>query len=349
MPAMFEQGFFVREPAWHGLGVVLDDYPGRDEAMRLAGHDWDVIELRSFTEYTNEVLAAAGQPINPDGRGRFKLDESVVSHVRSDTLGLLHKPRTSFERIPNAVAYDVAELLFDQGFQYETGVTLDGGALCAITLKLDEPITISGDDSVVLPFGCLSWAHDGTASLKVRSGTIRQVCANTVAASEAEGKRLGTDFTFRHTKNVQARIEDAKKAIRGVRHGLEVFAEAMEDLAQLEVTPEQRSLFVDTIIGAVKWNGDEHTSVERDTATTPRVRTNIMNDRAKVAQLFNGPTIPEAHKLTGYGLHLAGVEFFDHLRAFRTQESYVRRTLLSDNPAKVGLLKTIEKVTAVAA
>jgi hypothetical protein len=32
-----EQSFFVREPAWHGLGVVLADYPGREEAMKLAG------------------------------------------------------------------------------------------------------------------------------------------------------------------------------------------------------------------------------------------------------------------------------------------------------------------------
>ena len=37
MPAYFEQGFSVREPMWHGLGTILDEYPGREQAMRAAG------------------------------------------------------------------------------------------------------------------------------------------------------------------------------------------------------------------------------------------------------------------------------------------------------------------------
>lgn len=343
MPALFDTGFFVREPAWHGMGVVLDDYPSREEAMKLAGHNWDVVELPSFTaapinEVTDEQALAAG--FKPFGNGWLRKDENVVSHVRSDTLALLNKPRDSFERIPNSVAYDIAEMLFDQGFQYETGITLDGGKTCAITLKLDEPIQIAGDDSKVVPFGCLSWAHDGSAALKVRSGTIRQVCANTVTASEAEGKKLGTDFTFRHTKNCMERIEDAKKAIQGVRQGLSVYREAMEELGRLRVTPVQRDLFVSDIIG------DKGGLVSLSTTISDRVKSNIEESRAQVNALFFGATIPEAHQLTGFGLYQAGVEYYDHLRGYRTQDSYVRRTLLADNPAKANLSRTIREVVA---
>lgn len=339
MPAFFEQGFFVREPAWHGLGVVLDDYPDRDTAMKLAGHDWDVVELPSFSAIPSGIdaelaLAAGFQAV---GNGFLRKDEGYVSHVRSDTLALLHKPKDSFERIPNSTAYDVAELLFDQGFQYETGITLEGGALCAITLKLDEPITIPGDDSVTVPFGCLSWAHDGSGSLKVRTGTIRQVCANTVAMSEAEGKKLGTDFTFRHTKNVQARIEDAKAAIRGARQALDVYQRVAEELGAISVTPAQRDLFVSEIIGA---------KAQESAVQSTRVKNNIDKERTKVLSLFMGPTIPDAHALTGYGLWLAGGEYFDHLRNYRSQESYVKRTLLSDNPAKKALVSTIREIVA---
>ena len=42
MPAEFENGFFVRKPAWHGLGTVLPDYVEREEAFRLSGQDWTV-------------------------------------------------------------------------------------------------------------------------------------------------------------------------------------------------------------------------------------------------------------------------------------------------------------------
>lgn len=345
MPALFEQGFFVREPAWHGMGVVLDDYPDRETAMRLAGHDWDVIVFDGLrVPVTNEALAAAGQPVNAEGNGFMRKVDGWTVHMRSDTLDLLHVARESFERISNSVMYDIAELLFDQGFQYETGVTVDGGRTVAITLKLDEPIRISGDDSIVLPFGCLSMAHDGSASLKVRSGTIRQVCANTVSASEAEGKRLGTDFTFRHTKNVHERIADAREAVKGVRSGLEVYREVMEDLAVMQVTPEHRDLFVSTIIGDLPDRDGVPVSMRAD--TSERVKTNISNERAKINGLFFGPTIPEAHKLTAYGLHLAGVEYFDHLRNFRSQDSYVKRTLLTDSREKANLAATIRELVA---
>jgi phage/plasmid-like protein (TIGR03299 family) len=353
MPALFEQGFFVREPAWHGLGVVLDDYPSRDEAMELAGHNWDVVELPSFTGIPMHEGGAYGLDPNGlnnqrgfqrNGNGWLRKDDGYKSHVRSDTLALLHKSKDSFERINNSTGYDVAELLFEQGFQYETGITVDGGKTCAITLKLDEPIRISGDDSVVVPFGCLSWAHDGSASLKVRSGTIRQVCANTVSASEAEGKRLGTDFTFRHTKNVLDRIEDAKKAISGVRDGLEVYRNVMEDLAVMPVTTEQRTLFVSTIIGDLPDSSGLPVSARPD--VSDRVKNNIEAERAKINGLFFGPTIPEAHRLTAYGLFQAGTEYFDHLRNYRSKDSYVKRTLLTENPAKANLARTIRELIA---
>lgn len=340
MPALFEQGFFVREPAWHGMGVVLDDYPTREEAMRLAGHDFDVVAVPIRMEISNEILVAAGQAPTDHGDRILRKVEGWTSHVRSDTLATLHVAKDSYERIPNSVAYDVAELLFEQGFQYETGITLDGGKVCAITLKLDEPITITGDDSIVVPYGCMSWAHDGSASLKVRSGTIRQVCANTVSASEAEGAKLGTDFTFRHTKNVHERIADAKEAIRGVRAGLDVYKVAMEELAAMPVTPDQRDLFVSTIIG------DRDGVVSLNASTSERVKTNIETERAKINSLFFGPTIPEVHRLTGYGLFQAGGEYFDHLRNYRSKESYVKRTLLADNPAKASLVRTIKEVVA---
>src|SRR5690242_8795690 len=73
MSAEFEQGFFVRVPAWHGLGTVLDDYPGREEAMRLAGHDWDIVELPSFTAmpYDHPLvgMAQAGTEFKSLGNG----------------------------------------------------------------------------------------------------------------------------------------------------------------------------------------------------------------------------------------------------------------------------------------
>jgi hypothetical protein len=40
--------------------------------------------------------------------------------------------------------------------------------------------------------------------------------------------------------------------------------------------------------------------------------------------------VPQEIALTGYGLFQAGGEYFDHLRNYSSQDSYVRRTLLND-------------------
>ncbi len=326
-----EQSFTVRQAAWHGEGMVLQDYPGREEAMRLAGHDWDVMERPVA------ILRKSGldQPL------QWQQIDGYVEHFRSDNGTTLRIGQDSFERIQNKVGYDLAEIVLDQGFLYETGGTMDEGKQNYLTLLLPEPFYITGDKSAVLPYVGVSWCHDGSGSLKMRGTSVRQVCQNTVAASEAEAKGLGTDFTFRHTKNVHDRIKEAKKAIRGIREGVEVYVSFMEGLAQIEVTPEQRDLFVSTIIG------DRDGVLSTNAATSQRVKNNIEGERAKINALFFGQTIPEAHVLTGYGLHLAGVEYFDHLRASRSNDSYVKRTLLSDNPAKAGLAKTIRDIVAV--
>jgi phage/plasmid-like protein (TIGR03299 family) len=345
-----EKSFTVRTPAWWDSEreYVLADYPGRDEAMRLAGHDWNIIEVPSFT------ALPGGMEIPFDttgwkqlGNGWLRRDEEFKSHLRSDNGFLLAKTRETFARIDNSVAYEVAELVLDQGFAYETGGTMDGGRQNYLTLLLNQPIQISGDDSTALPFAGLSWAHDGSAALKLRSGTIRQVCQNTVSASEAEGERLGTAFTFKHTKNWRERVEDAKKAIHGIRRSADVYVEAMEELAAIPVSPEQRDLFVSTIVGDVVELKDGKpvglpVSARKDSSV--RVKNNIESERAKINGLFFGPTIPEAHRLTAYGLHLAGVEYFDHLRRFRSKDSYVKRTLLSDNPAKAQVVRTIREL-----
>ncbi len=325
MPAYFTEGFFVRVPAWHGLGVVLDDYPGREEAMRLAGHDFDLVEVPVWTGVAPESI------LDLDTRS---IEVGWKAIKRSDNDQTLHVSQDSYTIIQNSVAYDVAEILLDNGFQYETGITLKDGAQCALTLLLDEPFVIKDDNSLTLPYCNLSWTHDGTGALKVRSGQVRQVCANTVAASEAEGKALGTDFTFRHTRNWKDRVEDAKEAIKGIRGSITVYQERMNDLANLPVSDWLREEWIKTLL-----------PIDPVRFTDRQIR-NAEGEREVLRSLFTGPTIPEAHRNTGYGLHCAGVEFFDHIRKYRDQETYVRRTLLRDEPLKANLTKMIYEVVA---
>lgn len=327
-----DTAFTVRKPAWwdYEAKFDLDYYPGREEAMQLAGHAFDI-----------KLSPVARAKRNEDGTASWKPVDGFKAHVRSDNgVELTIKP-DSFEPIPNSLAYDVAEwVLEDQRFKFMCGISMDEGRQNALTLLLDEPWQLKGDRAQIWPLVALSWAHDGTGALKLRRTTIRNECQNTVSASEVEAAKANLDYTFRHTKNVKERIKEAREAISGVGPAFDVFKKAMEELAAIQVTPEQRDLYVSTIIG------DRDGVVSKSATVSDRVKNNLETERAKINALFLGSTIPEAHQLTGYGLHLAGVEYFDHLRAYRSKDSYVKRTLLSDNPAKANLTRTIRELVA---
>jgi phage/plasmid-like protein (TIGR03299 family) len=341
MPAFFTYGFSVRELPWHELGSVPMEYPGRDEAILLAGHDFDVTAAPLFARVGNpEAPAFIEVP------GWRQLIATSNSDRKSPVHGnLLHIAKDSYAVIQNTVAYDFAEALLDQGFLYETGVTLKDGALCALTLRLDEPIQITGDNSVTLPYIGLSWSHDGSGALRGRSTNVRIVCANTESASEAQGKRLGTDFSIRHTQNWKDRVEDAKKAVTGARRDIAEYREVMEAMAAIPVTVADRELFASAVVLDQKVASVSRFKADvAKGAYSARVQTNVEKAKTDVLGLFGGPTIPDEHKLTAYGLQLAGVEYLDHIRKAHNDATKVGRSLLRDEPAKGRLTPLIHDI-----
>ena len=50
MSANVESMFSVREKPWHGLGKVIVDAPNSEEAIRLAGLDWNVYQQNLITD-----------------------------------------------------------------------------------------------------------------------------------------------------------------------------------------------------------------------------------------------------------------------------------------------------------
>jgi phage/plasmid-like protein (TIGR03299 family) len=318
MPDYFDEGFVVREPAWHEKAIVLDEYPGREEGMKLAGHAFEVIE--------SPVYLGAGSRLNGWKALRRKDEEGVHE-------GALNVVKDSYTVVQNDVGWDVVDMMADQGAQYETGITLKDGAVCLVTFILGEPTVITGDDSKTLPYGVVRWTHDGSGALTARATSVRAVCSNTDDAGAAEARRLGTHYTFRHTKNVHQRIDDAKLAIQGIRLDHEEYVAAMEELAGIPVTEEQRELFVTSII-----------PMPTEALISERVKANVEKARTGVRNLFEGPTIPEAHRLTAYGLRLAGVEYLDHVRPAKSSDTMVGRQLLRTEPAKAKLTKTIRQI-----
>lgn len=319
--------FSVRIAPWHleeTNSVVLDDHPDPAEVLQHAGLTWHVVERDLYRQ-----VDVDGDRLGIAAIGGWKL------LVRDDTNTELHIARDSYGVVQNEVGARIMDALLgaDNAVKYETGGSIEGGKTCYLTAYVDEPTTIKGDDSATYPYCVVTWAHDGTAAMVARATNIRVVCWNTLSASEAQAEATGRTFTFRHTVKVLDRIEQAREAIFGVREEHKAFVELANELADIAADDDARERFVRSFIP------EPEARVVSD-----RVIDNITRERNKVRALFDGPTIPDAHRNTAYGLVLAGGEYLDHLRTFRNNNTYLGRTLLKDNALKMRLFPLAREV-----
>lgn len=49
MAANLESIFYVRETPWHGLGTKVMEAPASEEALKIAGLDWKVLQEPIYT------------------------------------------------------------------------------------------------------------------------------------------------------------------------------------------------------------------------------------------------------------------------------------------------------------
>jgi phage/plasmid-like protein (TIGR03299 family) len=306
--------FSVRQMPWHREGAIVQDYPDTwTQARTLAGLDWDPV--------TAPVYAVTG--INPDGTVHYEPIEGWKTITRSDTGAVLSISKDTYTVIDHAEMGEIIEAVLAQpNVSWETAGVLDGGKAVWCLALLDEPITLPGDDSPVLPYLAITNRHDGTAACALRATAVRIVCANTFRAAELEGERTGTTFSFVHKSGWRNRIAEARKAVTGARAEMARYAELASELLAIPVSPAQRELFITEFIPKPP-----------DGLITDRVARNVDEARAALRMIFESKTTEQvAH--TAYGLVQAAGEYLDHVRTARSWETRLNRSLIRPEPLK---------------
>jgi phage/plasmid-like protein (TIGR03299 family) len=338
MPAEFERGFSVREAMWHGLGVVPGEYPGRDEAMTLAGHRWTVDRrpLGLLPEGTDLGTAPDGSRI---ASGPVRVIEGHDALVRSDTGAVLSVMRPTYEVVQNDELWDLLDALVgDPRVRYETAGTLREGRTVWAMARVEGDWRVPGDESPLVPYLTVVNWHDGTGALRALRNGVRVVCMNTVNMALAESERAGRQWTFRHTGDVLDRIDEARAAIDGIAATADEFVALATDLTKLKVKDEGRRLFL-----------ERFGPTRIDDLATDRAAANAEDARRAVLSILNGETgtLTAAQGATAYGLFEAGVEYLDHVRPARSPSSRFQRALIepSDDKAHVlGLAREAARV-----
>lgn len=210
----FDSGMFIEKPAWHGLGVVVQEAPTTAEALTLAGMDWKVVE----TDLT---------PAECPGWKRLN---------RSDTGALLHVCRLGWTPVQNTDAFSWFDpLIQDSDVRLETAVSLSGGKRIAILARIQGTTAEILPGDAVEQFLLLYNSHDGSLALGVKFTNIRVVCANTLGqATSDERGRFDGEMTWngksariKHTKSIRVNLDAVRDAIdiqkRGWRYTLEEY------------------------------------------------------------------------------------------------------------------------------
>jgi phage/plasmid-like protein (TIGR03299 family) len=220
----------VREPAWHGLGVVIDGHVSTSEMLRVGKLDnWNV-RVEEVPLPDNYFAA------RPQYR-TVRNSPYVPGNV--DVLGYVGERYNEFQ---NEELFAFGDGLL-RGGKWETAGSLRDGTRVFGALALDREVTIAGADAIN-SYLLVSTSHDGSAAIQASVTPIRVVCMNTLNAALSGAAQT---FKIRHTQTLHDRLAAADKALGLADKYLDVWAESMEGLTEQEITDIQFEELIQTL------------------------------------------------------------------------------------------------------
>lgn len=219
MSANVEMMFSAREAAWHGLGIVVEDAPTSEDAIRLAGLDWEVLQQKVYTE---------------DG---LRIDGSFAN-VRSSDMKPLGVVGSRYKIVQNVDAFKFTDALLGEGVKYETAGSLNDGKTVWMLAKLPNKYEILGDK--VDPYIVFTNTHDGSGAVKVAMTPVRVVCQNTLNMALNSAKRT---WSARHLGSIENKMNEALETLQFANEYMEAVNDTFEELYKIKLSDfEVRSL-----------------------------------------------------------------------------------------------------------
>ena len=285
MPANVESMFYVRQAPWHGLGVRVEEAPSSQEALRLSGLDWQVIQ--------QPIATVDGTPI-PGYRANLRDTDHQVLGVVTDR----------YRVVQNGEAFAFTDGLLGEGVKYETAGSLQNGRKIWLLAKLPDKYIIEGDQ--IDPYLVFSNSHDGSGSIKVAMTPVRVVCQNTLNLALSSAKRVWSTI---HVGDLAGKMTEAHNTLLLAEKYMGQLGLEFSRLSQVKLSDQKVLDFIDQLLPM----DDQPTEIHRK---------NVIRIREDMKQrYFDAPDLQHVGK-NAYRFLNAVSDFATHAKPLRETASY---------------------------
>ena len=277
----------LREPAWHGLGTVIDEAVSTQEMLDLAHlSGWNVrLEAVDLPGRSHKDFFATVRTNPFDGQ--------------ADVLGIVGE---RYNVLQNEELFTFGDALLDGG-RWETAGSIKNGTVVFGSLALNRQTDLDpkGRGDKVNNYLLVHTSHDGSLAIQASVTPVRVVCQNTLnAAVGYKGRGAKQSFRIRHTQTVQGKIQAAREALGLANVYLDEFDKMAAEMIAKEINDKT---FFD-IITAVYPKPEENTK---------GAMTKWENKIDTLNTIYNGETCVNI-KGTAWGAYNALTERLDWYR-----------------------------------
>ena len=285
MAANVESMFYVREAPWHGLGTKVKEAPASNDALILAGLNWQVLQEPIFT--------AASEPI-----------EGYKVNVRDSDRKVLGVVTDRYKVIQNNEAFAFTDELLGEGVRYETAGSLQGGKKVWLLAHMPREYIISGEQ--ISPYLVFSNTHDGSGAIKVALTPIRVVCQNTLNLALAKANRC---WSMIHTGDIHEKMQEARDTLLRAENYMKVLGQEFENLRMKKLSDRQVTEYIEILLPL-------------EDNSTPQQTKNIRKLREDMKmRYFDAPDLQHVGK-NAYRFVNAVSDFATHAEPLRKTANY---------------------------
>lgn len=311
MSVNVESMFFTREAPWHGLGQRVEQALHSEDALRLAGLDWTVIQ-RSIQTYDDIEITG------------------YKANIRESDNRVLGVVTDRYKIVQNHEAFSFTNELLDEGVRYETAGSLQNGKKVWLLAKLPEKYIISGDH--VSPYMVFSNSHDGSGSIKVAMTPIRVVCQNTLNLALSTAKRMWGTI---HTGDINSKLEEAKKTLLMAESYMDQLRDEAGRLNQIKLSDHKVMEYIELLLPLP------------DNASKIQEKNNRLLRADMQHRYFDAPDLNDVGK-NAYRFINAVSDFATHAKPLRETASYKENMFLKTMGGNPLIDKAYEIISASA-